>query len=130
MAEDMDQAAFMTGGEFDSVNEFQPQAFRLRPRLPQAGHGVVVGEGDRLQPRLPRPRHHAAGRVTTVRCVRVQMKVRGESVFLAGGEGGRHDPAPFDGDDPRPGGLRLEKVGAGDGIRTHDVQLGKLTFYP
>lgn len=24
----------------------------------------------------------------------------------------------------------VEKNGAGDGIRTHDIQLGKLTFYP
>ena len=24
----------------------------------------------------------------------------------------------------------LEFIGAGDGIRTHDIQLGKLTLYP
>ncbi len=25
---------------------------------------------------------------------------------------------------------RSEEIGAGDGIRTHDIQLGKLTLYP
>ena len=25
---------------------------------------------------------------------------------------------------------RFEEIGAGDGIRTHDIQLGKLTLYP
>ncbi len=49
---------------------------------------------------------------------------RGPAIFIV------REAAPLEGGAiGRNGGWSKEGIGAGDGNRTHDIQLGKLTFY-
>ena len=73
--EDVDQPPFVGGGELHSLDELDPQAGALLPRLGQSRHRVVVGQSDHLEARRPGPLDHPAGRIAAIRRIGVEVQV-------------------------------------------------------